>query len=272
MDYNTYVGGIHLSDHEVSLVWLGQAGFLLKTHKNKKVLIDPYLSDYVNRTLGKKMGAGYRRMSASVFPADEITADLIFCSHEHGDHLDIDSLPKMLKEQTVCYTTSASIEKAIHEGVDAAKMKPLETGQTIDCGEFALTATECDHGSSSPTAIGFLLDFGFVQIYFSGDTCLNISKLAEIIKQKPQIALLPINGAYGNINAEEASLYASLLSAKVCIPCHFWTFPAHNGKKGTPYDALHYFQVNAKECELLLAEPGRAIVIGEDGKVSELKY
>jgi L-ascorbate 6-phosphate lactonase len=253
-------------EKELVLVWLGQAGFLIKTQGGKIILIDPYLTDYANRILGRENGQSFRRMTAPLFDPEKIHADVLLCSHEHPDHLDIDAMPGLLKKADIkCYTNITSINELEKNGIDASRFNVLKKGMNVIPDEFNLTAVDCDHGDLAPEALGLLLDFGFTAIYYSGDTAYNKKRLADALGRHVDTALLPINGAFGNLNAKEAAQLANDLKAKLCIPHHFWTFPAHDAPLGSPRDALETFPVYAPECTLRLAAPGELMVIGAGG-------
>ncbi len=70
-----------VSPGQVSIWWLGQAGFAFKT-AGALVLIDPYLSDYCREEWG-----AVRKLQAPLEPA-ELEPDLVLASHWHPDHLD----------------------------------------------------------------------------------------------------------------------------------------------------------------------------------------
>jgi L-ascorbate 6-phosphate lactonase len=266
MDFLEKFGKVEPEEKEAAVVWIGQAGFLIKTHLKKVILIDPYLSDYANRSLRKENGQGFRRMTAPLFEPDKIKADILLCSHEHQDHLDIDAIPGLLKNETIsCYTNVASIGELKKNGIDASRFKVLKKGETYKFDEFILTAADCDHGERTPEALGFMLDFGFSVVYYSGDTSYNKERLGDIINHKVDVALLPINGAFGNLNAKEAAELANDIGAKLCIPHHFWTFPAHSAPMGNPGDALKEFPKHAPYCTLNLATPGMIMIIDQNG-------
>ena len=41
--------------------------------------------------------------------------------------------------------------------------------------------------------------------------------------------IMPINGAFGNMNEVEGAKAANLVKPKITIPCHFWNFAEHGG-------------------------------------------
>ncbi|MDR0583083.1 MAG: MBL fold metallo-hydrolase, partial [Treponema sp.] len=180
-------------EKELILVWLGQAGFLIKTQGEKIILIDPYLTDYANRILGRENGQSFRRMTAPLFDPKKINADVLLCSHEHQDHLDIDAMPGLLKKADIkCYTNVTSIDELGKNGIDTNRFNVLKKGASVTLDEFNLTAVDCDHGDLAPEALGLILDFGFTVVYYSGDTAYNKKRLGDALNRRVDTALLPI--------------------------------------------------------------------------------
>ncbi len=242
---------------KLGVVWLGQAGFMFKLGNGKVIMLDPYLTDYTFKAIGE---AGFIRMTAPLFDPEDIHADYLLSSHEHQDHLDLDALPVLATPETKVFANSDSIKMVKDAGINVADLTQLEAGDCVKTDDFTLYATKADHGALAPRAMGFMLDFGFVKVYYSGDTCLNREVLKPSIDMHPELALLPINGAYGNLNAVDASLLARDMKCKYCIPHHFWTFPAHNAPMGDPSTALRYFPEIAPDCRLDLVSPGQLLL------------
>ena len=241
---------------KVAIFWLGQAGFLLKTHEGHTIVIDPYLSHYVEH-LFPEMGLGFKRLMPPPCAPEEICADALLISHEHGDHFDVESIAALLQNgKTQVYTCHAVAEMMKPLAVDATRITVLSKGEHAQIlPECLLTATDCDHGDLSPDAMGWLLSFGTLQVYFAGDTALTPARLGAAIAAKPDVALLPINGAFGNLNGTQAAEFAAMLGCKVIIPCHFWTFPLHHGD---PQELIDAMPAKAPDVRLCLLQQGEA--------------
>lgn len=257
MGYIEIFNAIKVRDDQICIIWLGQAGFLIKTAQ-KTIAIDPYLTDSVYEYFKADHGYGFKRMSPALIPPCELAVDYLFSSHEHGDHMDTGAIfPLMNNERTKLYANQESAAIAIENGVPPTKIVTIKSGDQIDLDGFYVTALSADHGDLSPNAMGFMFDFGFAKVYYSGDTAYNKKVLQKAIEMHPDIALLPINGAFGNLDAHDAALLANSLSAKICIPHHFWTFPMH---MGDPQQAIELFPILAPDCELHMQTPGEGLL------------
>lgn len=239
MEFMRSVNQTSVPKGKIAIFWLGQAGFLLKTHEQHTVMIDPYFSEYVQRIF-PEMGQGFKRLMPPPCRADEVNADVLLISHEHADHFDVDSFALIMDNPKTQVFTSENVATQMETmGLDVARVTSIRKGECAQIlPECKLRAVDCDHGDLAPDALGFLLDFGFETIYFAGDTALTPSRLEAALQAKPEIALLPINGAFGNLNGTLAARYAAMLNSKVLIPCHFWTFPLHHGDPQELIDAM----------------------------------
>jgi L-ascorbate 6-phosphate lactonase len=216
------VKAIRVEKNTLAIFWLGQAGFLIKTPKGSLIAIDPYLSDYCEQLVG------FKRIMLPVLCPDEFNADYLFVSHEHPDHFDVDLIRQLKQRESLKIFGPDECEKiAMKNGIYLDNFILLEENKPVDLGECILLPVKADHGEQSPKALGFIFDFGFIKVYFAGDTAYSPDKLKRVYESKPEIALLPINGEYGNLNSEEAARLAKEIGAKVVIPCHYWTFIEH---------------------------------------------
>ena len=72
----------------LTLWWLGQAGFLLKSPAGTLVAVDPYLSNSC-KAIGELIGMEMDRLVPPPLAAADLAGvDLYAITHSHGDHLD----------------------------------------------------------------------------------------------------------------------------------------------------------------------------------------
>lgn len=256
MEFVKQVSETKVSESQVGVFWLGQAGFLFRTPQGRQIVIDPFFSDCVYR-LNPQEGYGFKRMNPPVCEAGELDVDVLIISHEHPDHFDVDAIRDLVKDKdekkTQVYTNCVVAAEMEKMGFDRAQIHVMEKGKKEKLHEFSLLPVDCDHGELAPEALGVILDFGFIRIYYAGDTALTTERLQVPITAKPELAILPINGAFGNLDGAEAAKYAGLLQCKVCIPCHFWTFPLHHGD---PQQIIDCIGTEAPDCRLVMLRQG----------------
>lgn len=222
--------------NQIAVIWLGQAGFLIKGNKGNTVAIDVYLTDSCERIVG------FKRLSPSIINPGQLNADILLATHNHPDHLDVDAVPTiMANPKTMLVGSKTVIQDCEKMGIDKSRMTELKTGEEISIKDIEIKSVYADHGELAPDALGFLITVNGVKIYFAGDTAYCPEKMADAIEFKPDIIIPPINGAYGNLNSEEAAMLTRDIGAKVSIPCHFWTFREHGGNPQAFSDAMKVY-------------------------------
>jgi len=198
----------------VKITFWGQSGYLLKT-KNSRIIIDPYLSDSVNRVAGRP-----RALPIPMQPED-ICCDAVICTHDHLDHLDPDTAAAIPKGQLFITTREG---KRHLDKLGQTNVKALLVGQSITVGDMDITAVFADHTAE---AFGLIVQAEGKTLYFSSDTLYN-EKLFDIAGYHPDLAFICINGRLGNMNVEEALVVAKKIGAKVNIPNHYDMFASNS--------------------------------------------
>jgi L-ascorbate 6-phosphate lactonase len=232
--------------------WLCQAGFAFKTHAGKVVLIDPYLSDAVERL------AGFKRLSLPPIAPEEVKADLVVLTHEHGDHLDPDALPVIVRGNPACRFAAPSgcTEGLEQAGVTAERRVLLAPGKRCDLGCAVIHAVAADHGDFSPSALSLLLDFDGVRILCAGDTSLRPETFKPLYDLHPDVLLPCINGVFGNMNHIDAAMMAQQAKPRIAIPCHYWMFAEQGGDPGAFLYACRHF---CPEVKAMVLKPGEGL-------------
>ena len=198
----------------MKIKFLGQSGYLLKT-ENSEIIIDPYLSDSVNRVAGRP-----RVLPIPIDPQD-INCDAVICTHNHLDHLDPDTVKGIPVDQFFITTNEGKIEL---EKFGKTNVATLNAGESITVGDLEITAVFADH---TVEAFGLIVKAENKTLYFSGDTLYN-EKLFDIAQYNPDITFICINGRLGNMNVEEALVVAEKIGAKINIPNHYDMFASNS--------------------------------------------
>lgn len=204
----------------MNVTWLGQAGLLLEI-EDKKVIIDPYLSNSVE----KINPLNYRR-----FPVNEdfykIRPDIIILTHNHLDHTDPETLEKYLNNYSgITVLASQNAWNTVRAFGGTHNYVMFDRGTTWTEYDMKFTAVYAEH--SDDYAIGTIVCDGNKRYYITGDTLYNEKVFADI-KEKIDVLFLPINGVGNNMNMTDAAHFAKRINADTVIPLHFGLFDEIN--------------------------------------------
>lgn len=243
---------------QIAICWLGQAGFIFKTPTGTTVAVDPYLSDWHERT-GRN-----RRIVPSPMRPEEMESfklDLYLNTHWHNDHLDLDTLPFAVRNSRIVFAGPPScVDRYREAGVSAERIKELGPGVSFTLGDTRVTGTFADHSAFTPDAIGLALDLAGVRVWHTGDTAFRPNEVTAASVGNPQVVIVCSNGAFGNCNSEEAARLVGHVNAAFAIPCHFWLFVSHNTPEGTPAAFVEACKLHAPNCQPYVMTIGRVIL------------
>lgn len=236
----------------LAIYWLSQAGFAFKSPSNRIVYIDPYFSDVVERMFG------FKRMMPCPIAADEVDADLIVCTHEHLDHMDIDGLPVVAKNPRVHFAGPIECVKEFRKmGIEQERCILLEEGSDTTLNGISIKAVFADHGELAPDAVGVVVEMDGIRVYHTGDTAYRPAQFEPAISMHPHVLLPCINGRYGNLDAHQAALLTQAVSPQVAIASHFWMFVEHDGD---PAGFLDDCSKLAPRTKAMVMKPGERLL------------
>lgn len=247
------ITALRVPDNGLGVFFMGQAGFLLKSPNGSLLGIDLYLSNCCERYFG------FKRLMPRLLEAGEVELDYVAATHAHYDHFDVDSIPMLLANRKTHLLMAADCTAECQRlGIPAEKCTVLRKNETVDAGEFHILPIDCDHGELAPDALGLYITCGEKSFCLTGDTCFR-ADIAQKLAQLPiTMAAAPINGAFGNMNAEEAARFFAIVQPEYCVPCHYWNFAQH---LGDPNAFLTEMQKQAPALQTMLLYPGEGICI-----------
>ena len=221
---------------QTACFYLGQVGFLLKHHE-KYILIDPYLTDYVDRHFSTDAVKWVRRYPAPVDPDELDFADLVLCTHPHTDHADPWTLTKIAETNKKAVFAGPDSVCDVYEelGIDASRINRLKTDQTHSFFEdMAVTPVPAAHEELHPdnrggyVEVGYLLELGTQRIFHSGDCCPYEGLEKRIMNC--YMMMLAVNGRdyyrryeqdiSGCFEPKEAAIIAKRTGAGMLVPMH----------------------------------------------------
>lgn len=203
----------------MKITWLGQAGLLFERGETS-VMIDPYLSNYVE----KVQPVNWRRMPINEIFFD-ISPDIMIFTHDHIDHFDPETAPRFLErsEKKMTVLSPTSVWENVRKYGGAHNYVQFNRFCEWTVGDFRFIAVRAVH--SDPYAIGVIIEdlLENKKYYITGDT-LYSKEIFEDIPKDIYAVFLPINGVGNNMNAIDAVRFSATVGAIKAVPLHFGLF------------------------------------------------
>lgn len=242
-----------VAEGSVAIFYLAQAGFALKTSRDTLAYLDAYFSDCCERCFG------FRRMIPALIAPDELEPHIVASTHSHFDHLDIDALPLLARGERPHFVGSPDCAEHYAD----ARLPPerctiLREGDCATVADMRIRAVYADHGEPAPDALGFVMEAEGVSIYDVGDSAYRPQRILASLGGAVDVMIAPINGAFGNLNPEEACGLAEVVQPALLIASHFWMFAEHGGD---PARFLAAAEPLAPRTQALVLAPGETLLI-----------
>lgn len=240
--------------------WLGQHSFVVKT-ANRVFYLDPYLSGHPDR-----------QIKPLLKPSEVTNADFITGSHDHGDHIDRNALPVMMKASPKCrLVIPRATWKSVKEtGIDEARIIFLDDEKTYEEDGVRITGIKAAHEffnrdeKEGYPYLGYVIETDGVTIYHSGDTCVYDGMATRLKLWDITVAFLPINGrdakrlkagCIGNMTYQEAVDLAGAISPRLTVPSHYEMFAMN---MEDPKKFAEYMDVKYPDLKYWIGEHGVA--------------
>jgi L-ascorbate 6-phosphate lactonase len=210
---------LNVAEGTAACVWLGQASYLLKSPGGVIVMIDPYLSDWAEQMWGLE-----RIIDPPIDPG-QLPPDLLLITHWHEDHFDVPVIRQWAARNDIGHIVApptCTVRAAVWGWPDD-RNHPLLRGETFEHQDVRVTATFARHDTPEAMTIdevGFLLEIGGLKIWNVGDTEYD-ARLRPMKDEAVDVALIPINGVGGNLNADEAALLMYIVQPRIVVPNHY---------------------------------------------------
>jgi L-ascorbate 6-phosphate lactonase len=224
---------------QTNVIWgLGQMGLCIKDDDQRVTIIDPILSNIVAETFPEDAPLYKREFDAPLLPEEINFANLILCTHEHLDHADPVTLAGILKAspQAQVYSSSWAIESLQKAGLNTNRMQVAMPGKCFQQGNFSVSSLPSAHyevetdPQKGSRWLGFVLDWGWMRLYHSGDTILYPGLFEALKPFTPiRVMMLPVNGRdaareakgiTGNLHLAEAQQLAMACSTETVLIGH----------------------------------------------------
>jgi L-ascorbate metabolism protein UlaG (beta-lactamase superfamily) len=148
-------------------------------------------------------------------------ADIIFCTHDHFDHLSPGDIKKVMKPGATLVVPKKKAKKfKKYELSEVIGVEPFNEyeAQGIKFRTVPSYNLEKKFHKKKKNWVGYIIDVDEASYYFAGDT----DYIPEMDEIEADVVFLPVGGTY-TMNAEEAAKAANSIKPKVAVPIHFGT-------------------------------------------------
>ncbi len=220
----------------MKITYVNHSTFLIQT-AGVNILTDPVWSDRVS----PMSFAGPKRFRPPGVRFEDLPPiDLVIISHNHYDHLDINTLKKLNEQFEPRVIVPLGVDVYLNqEGIENTVPLDWEENQPID-SDITVHSVQAQHFSArglfdrdKTLWSGYVIDTPVGSVYFAGDTGYG-DFFTEIGNNHPDIkvGLIPI-GAYKprwfmkpmHVNPAEAIQIHKDVGAEISFGMHFGTFP-----------------------------------------------
>jgi L-ascorbate metabolism protein UlaG (beta-lactamase superfamily) len=252
---------------QIAVSWFGHSTALLEVD-GYRVLTDPVWSERCSPS--DIVGPG--RMHPPPVPLDALPAlDAIVISHDHYDHLDIDTIVALAHSQWAPFVVPLGVGAHLRDwGIPDERIIELDWNEQAQVDELTLICTPARHFSGRFLNRNGTLWASWAIIgpahraYFGGDTGYTKS-FAEIgAEHGPfDVTLLPV-GAYNrtwpdiHMNPEEAVQSHLDVNGRLLVPIHWCTFRLAPHPWAEPIERL-LAAADAAHIQVAVPKPGERV-------------
>lgn len=222
--------------------WLGQAGFAIRA-RDLLILVDPFLAERDDRLTAPALDA-----------RDATDVDVVTCSHQHYDHMDLESLPLIARASPRArfIVPRPLVPLLVGTGIAAERVIGARAGEPIAIAEVTFHPVPARHGVGMDDAytfgrelsdgleryLGYVIDDGAARVYHAGDSLAYAGLATRLRELRVDVALLPINGrdhfredagVVGNMDHREAAALSVEADVDLVVPMHYDTFAGNRG-------------------------------------------
>lgn len=229
----------------MEVTWLGQSSFVFES-EGFRLVVDPFLSDIVERKEGKK------RLMPPPLSIAELRPDALLITHDHIDHFDPIALPEIHRAfpRAPIVGPESVLRLARAHGFALERLELACVGSRHRHGPFEIESLPAWH--SDPAALGYLLSVDERRIYLSGDTLLK-PQLFDALSDhvgRLDLAFVIINGRGGNMSVADAVELVGRLRPRLAIPTHYGMFAENTEDPGRFLDGCVVVGIKSRALSL----------------------
>lgn len=252
---------------DLAIVWYGHSSALVEL-EGRRLLLDPVWSDRCSPSAV----VGPRRLHPVPVPLAELpTVDAVIISHDHYDHLDMDTVRELLHRQSAPFVVPLGVGAHLARwGVPDERIVELDWDEGTEVAGVRLTCTAARHFSGRGFTRDTTLWASWViagerrKVFYTGDTGYFPGYRAIGAAHGPFDATLAQIGAYGDawpdihMTPEEAVTAHLDLGGGLLVPVHWGTFVLAMHPWSEPVDRL-WSEAKARDVRLAIPRPGERV-------------
>jgi L-ascorbate metabolism protein UlaG (beta-lactamase superfamily) len=251
----------------LAVSWFGHATVLIEID-GYRVLTDPVWGDRCSPS--DVLGPG--RMHPPPIPLEALPAvDAIVISHDHYDHLDIDTILAMARTQWASFYVPLGVGAHLRSwGIPDQRIVELDWNERARVDELTLVCTPARHfsgrflGRNTTLWASWAITGPTHRAYFAGDTGYTRSFADVGAEHGPfDVTLMPV-GAYNrawpdiHMNPEEAVLAHQDVNGELLVPIHWCTFRLAPHPWAEPIERL-LAAAETSDVEVAVPRPGERV-------------
>ena len=226
----------------ITIKGLGQSGLLIN-HDQTNIIVDPYLSNSVEIIDSKD----YKRLiPIPILPEEVKDINYILITHEHIDHCDPHTIPKLsIANPNAIFIGPKIVRENLlkwgirKEQIIKSKDEIISLSNTLSLKTIPAAHPQIKFDDlGQPLAVGWLIVSKTKKVYISGDTSLCDDVIDSLKPFSPiDLAILPVNednyfrrkvGIIGNMSIREAFGFAEEIQASRVAPVHWDMFESNS--------------------------------------------
>ncbi len=228
----------------VALWWFGQHSFVLKG-QDRALAFDLYLSDYP--------GNAPRLYPPLARPEEMTGLDIVFCTHEHSDHLDPWTLgPVAAASPQAVFVLPESCVPLVKGLLPAERVVGSRADVPLNINGVEIYPIPASHDTLEGAERGhrwqgYIVRLDGITVCHTGDTIMYDGLIERLRERHVDVLIAPINGRdyfrtrrdiIGNLNAREAADLAAAAGVRLLIPAHWDLFPGNSENPGHLFEYL----------------------------------
>lgn len=264
------------ASEKVKIIWMGHSTFLLNINQ-KMILIDPVFSNTAS-----PFSFTTKRFQESVYNLKELPSiDYIVISHDHYDHLDMETIKFFKKSKTRFFLPLGVGAHLLKWGIQKERIFEFDWWDKKTFEGIDFIATPAQHSSgrgifdqNSTLWSSWILKSSTQSIYYSGDSGYadHFKEIGD--KYGPFDAAIMETGQYNKLwhevhmlPKEWAKAYTDL-GAKTYIPAHWGMFQLSLDPWHEPINQL-FMQPESVEMNIQVPFIGETLRVGESYNTSK---